>query len=90
MRLVIERSVQRTLQQAAEQGCSKERQWQAHQKRYADTLHQQHRDVAAHHGEGPVREVDEVHQPHGHGQTNGQNKQQHAIGYAVKEDGQHG
>src|SRR6218665_826468 len=47
-------------------------------------LHQQHRDVAAGHRKGPMGQVDEVHQAHGHGQTQRQDEQQHAVGNAVE------
>jgi hypothetical protein len=52
-------------------------------------LHQQHGDVAAGHGESAVREVDEIHQAHGHRQAHRQDEQQHAVGDTVKKKGQH-
>ena len=46
-------------------------------------------DVAAGHGEGAVREVDEVHQPQRHRQAHRQHEEQHAVGDAVEEDREH-
>ena len=52
-------------------------------------VHQQRRDIAAAHGEHAMSEVDEVHQPERHRQPAGQQEQQHAVGDAVEQDGQH-
>ena len=45
-------------------------------------------DVAARHGEGAMREVDEVHQPERDREPAGQHEQQHAVGDAVEQDGE--
>jgi len=37
----------------------------------------------------PCAQVDEVHQAHGDGQADRKDEQQHAVGNAVEEDGQH-
>ena len=76
---------QRPQQRNAEKGNR-----QANQKGDIQPLHQQHGEVAADHGEGAMRQVDEIHQPHGHGQADGQDEQEHPVGDAVEEDGQHG
>ena len=51
-------------------------------------------DVAAEHGEGAMREIDEIHQPERHRQPDRQHEQQHAVGNAVEQDaedrGEHG
>jgi hypothetical protein len=62
---------------------------QAGQERHAQLLHREHREVAAGHGEGAVREVDEVHQAQRHGQPDREHEQQHAVGDAVEKDGEH-
>ena len=64
-------------------------QRQTNQERNIEALHQQHGDVTAGHRKCAVGKVDEIHQPHGHGQSDGKNKQQHAVGNAVKENGEH-
>ena len=84
------RPVQRALEHRAEQRGADEGQRQAGQERHAGAVHQQHRDVAARHRERAVRQVDEVHQPQRHRQADGQDEQQHAVGDAVEEHGQHG
>ena len=48
----------------------------------APVPHRQHDDVAAEHGEGAMREVDEAHQPHGDGQADRDDEQHHAGGHA--------
>ena len=57
-------------------------------------VHQRDSDVASDHGEGAMREIDEIHQPERHRQPDRQDKQQHAIGDAVEQDtedrGEHG
>ena len=87
--LVVQRAVERALQHTTQKACAYKGCRQAPEKWDTQALHQQHRDVAAHHGKGTVREVDEVHQPHRHRQAHGQDEQQHAVGNAVKKYGQH-
>ena len=82
--------VERALQHQPERRRREERQRQAGQERHARAVHQEHRHVAAGHGEGAVREVDEIHQAQRHGEPAGQHEQQHAVGDAVEEDGRHG
>ena len=90
VRLRVHRPVQRAFEQRAERADADEGERQAPQEGHAEPLHQQHRDVAAGHREGAVREVDEVHQPERDGQPDRQHEQQHAVGDAVEEQGQHG
>ena len=87
--LRVHRPVQRALEQRAEQRGADEGERQAGEEGHAGAVHQQHRDVAAGHREGAVREVDEVHQPQRHRQADGEHEQQHAVGDAVEEQGQH-
>ena len=47
-------------------------------------------DVAADHREGAVRQVDHLHQPHGHRQADRDDEQHHAIGQGVRADAQQG
>ena len=63
------RPVERALEHAAPSSAgADEGQRQAGEERHAAAVHQEHRDVAAGHGEGAVREVDEVHQAQRHRQ----------------------
>ena len=89
MRPRVHRPVEGALEQRAEQRRGDERDRQASQERQAGTVHQQHRDVAAGHREGAVSEVDEVHQPERHGQPDREHEQQHPVGDAVEQQGQH-
>jgi len=68
---------------------SKTGHWQANQKRDFQALHQQNSKIAARHGKSTVGQIDEIHQAHRHCQANSQNKEQHAVGNTVKQDGQH-
>ena len=90
MRLGVHRPVQRALQQGAQRSREQESQRQAPQKCHVQALHQNDCQVAAGHGKSTMRQVDEIHQPHGHSQANGQHEQQHAVGHTVKQDSQHG
>jgi hypothetical protein len=89
VRLAVHRPVERALEQRAGQRDDDERERQAGQERHAELLHREHGEIAARHGEGAVREVDEVHQPERHGQADGENEEQHAVGDAVEKNGQH-
>ena len=90
MRPLVEWPVQGAFQQCAQQRRAQKGQRQADQKRHALALHQQHRDVAPQHGKRTMGQVDEIHQAHGDRQADRQDEEQHAIGNAVKQDGQHG
>ena len=85
----IEAAIERALQHDADQRGDEEGERQRREERHAGAVHQQRRDIAAEHGEGAVREVDEVHQPQRHGEAAAQHEQQHAVGDAVEQDGQH-
>ena len=54
----------------------------------AQRVHRRHHDVAAEHGEAHLRQVDELHHPHGHREADGDDEQQHAIGEAVEQNGE--
>jgi hypothetical protein len=81
--------VERALEQQAEHGGDDERRRQGGNERRSGALHQEYSGVAARHGEGTVRQVDEIHQPQCHGEPAGQHEQQHAVGQAVEQDGGH-
>jgi hypothetical protein len=63
---------------------------QAGEEWHAPAVHEDHRHVAAGHGEGAMRQIDEVHQAERHREPAGQHEQQHAVGHAVEQDGGHG
>ena len=85
----IELLVERPLEHEPDDGRHGKGQGKRQEERHAIAVHQNGRHVAAGHGEGAMRQVDEVHQSERHGKPAGQHEQQHAIGNAVKEDGQH-
>jgi len=58
-------------------------------KAMGSPVHQHQRDVAARHGECAMGEVDEIHQPERDREPTCQHEQQHAVGNAVEENGQH-
>jgi hypothetical protein len=87
---VVERAIQRALQHRPQQRRAGEGDGQADQEGHAEPLHQHDRDVAAGHGEGAMGQVDEIHQAHGHRQAHREDEQQHPVGDAVEEDGEHG
>ena len=60
------------------------------EKRQPEPVDQNDRDVAARHGEGAMREIDEVHQPERDREPACHHKQQHAVGDTVEQDGEHG
>ena len=74
---------------AAEQRVSRKASGSAARNGRPSAVDQNDGDVAARHGEGAVREVDEVHQPERDGEPARQHEQQHAVGDAVEQDGQH-
>jgi hypothetical protein len=89
VRLAVHGPVERAFQQGPGQSDDDEGERQAGQERQAELLHREHREVSAGHGEGTVREVDEVHQPERHGESDCQHEEQHAVGDAVEKNGQH-
>jgi len=87
--LAVHLAVQRALQQRPQQRRGHKGRRQAGQKRPAGLLHQHHQHIAAGHRKRTVGQVDEIHQAHGHGQAQRQHEQQHAVGHAIKQQGQH-
>jgi hypothetical protein len=86
----VDVDVEGPLQHQAERRGGEEGQRQRGEERHAHAVHQRHGDVAARHGEGPVGEVHQVHQPERDGEAAGQDEQHHAVGDAVEQHGQHG
>ncbi len=85
----IEPPIERTLERNAENGRNDEGRRQRGQERNAGAVHHERRHVAADHREGAVGEVDEIHQPQRHRQPAREHEQQHPVGHAVEQDGQH-
>ncbi len=90
MALAVDVNVKRALEQKSEQRRGEKGDRQAEQKRNAEAVHGDEGDVAAGHGEGAVREIDEVHQPERDGEPAGEHEQEHAVGDAIEQNGQHG
>ena len=89
MWLVVEMDIERALEKGAGRRGDDEGDGQAPEQRKAEALHQHDGDIAARHGEGPVGEVDEVHEAERDRQAHRQHEQQHAIGEAVEKHRQH-
>ena len=89
MRLVVEAHVERAFEEGAERGGDEKGDGQAPEEREAEALHHDNGDIAARHGEGAVREIDEVHEAERDRQAHRQHEQQHAVGNAVEEHCQH-
>ncbi len=85
----IDMDVERALEQAAEQRRDQKSDRQAEREGHAEPVDQDDGAIAARHGEGAMREIDEVHQAERDGEPACQHEQQHAVGDTVKQDGQH-
>ena len=59
---------------------------QRQQEGDAERLRQRRHGIAAGHGKGAVREIDEAHQPHGDRQADRDDEQQRAVGQAVEDE----
>jgi hypothetical protein len=88
--LSVEPGIEETLENEPQGGRHQERQGQGRQERHPGPVHEHCRHVAARHREGPVGQVDEVHEAEGDRKAAGQDEQQHAIGDAIEEDREHG
>ena len=86
----VEPPIERALERDAEDRRNEKGRGQGREEGHAGAVHHQRRHVAADHREGAVGEVDEIHQPQRHRQSARQHEQQHAVGHAVEQDGQHG
>jgi hypothetical protein len=81
----VQAPIERALEQPAHRRRAQEGQRQRRQERHAGAVHQHHGHIAAEHGKGAMGQVDEVHQPHGHGQANADQEQQAAVRQAVEQ-----
>ena len=52
----------------------------------AERARQRHDDIAAGHGEGAMRQVDETHQPHRDRKADGGDEQKHGVSQAVEQN----
>ena len=90
----VKPAVEHAFERDADHRRGQESHRQRRQERPVEVVHQRDGDVAAEHGEGAVRQVDEIHQPERHRQPDRQHEQQHAVGDAVEQDtedrGKHG
>ena len=86
----VDVDIERALEQRADRGGHDESERQRGEERHAQPVDEDHRDVAAGHGEGAVGEIDEVHEAERDRQPARQHEQQHAVGDSVEQDGQHG
>ena len=84
----VEPAVERALHHHAGGGHAEEGERQRREEGHAPAHHQPHREVAAEHREGAVREVDEVHQPHRHRQAEADQEEQASVCDAVEDHAQ--
>ena len=84
----VEMAVEQPFQHHADQAAADKGQRQCGKERPAVLVDQHRADIAARHRERAVREVDEIHQPERDRKPTGQHEQQHAVGYAVEQDGE--
>src|SRR5262249_36012399 len=82
----IKPAVQRAFEQYAHHRRGGEGHWQCRQEMPLKFVHQRDGDIAAEHCKSAMRQVDKVHQPEGHRQSDRQHEQQHAVGEAVEQD----
>jgi hypothetical protein len=87
--LVVDPHIERALEEAADHGGAQEGEQQTKPERQTHPVDQNDGDIAAGHGEGPVRQIDEIHQAERDGEPTRQDEQQHAVGNAVEQNGQH-
>ena len=90
MALVIEMDIERAFEQKAERGGEEESRGQAPEEGNAPSIRHDDGEIAAGHGEGAMREIDEIHQSERDAEADGEHEEQHAVGGAVEKDGQHG
>ena len=86
---LVHREKLRPLQHKADDRRADEGERQGCEKGHAPAVHENRRDVAARHCESAVGEIDEIHQAERHGEAAGQDEEQHAVGDAVEQDGEH-
>ncbi len=86
----VQAAVENTLEHDARRRRGEEGRRQGRQERPVILVYQGDGDVAAEHGEGAVRQIDEIHQPERHRQADRQHEQQHAVGQAVEQDTEDG
>ena len=89
MRLAIDMHIQRALEDQSDQRAEQEGERQGREKRHAQPVDQDDGAIAAGHGEGAMRQIDEIHQPERHREPACQHEQQHAVGDTVEQNGQH-
>src|SRR5262249_31522835 len=90
MVLVVDVDVERALEQRADERRHQKRNRKPGKERQAGPVYQDESDIAACHGEGAMGEIDEIHEAEGDRKPACQHEQQHAVGDAVEQNGQHG
>jgi hypothetical protein len=83
-------NIERAFEQNSDQRSDHEGHGEPRRERHPAAIDQNQRDVAARHGEGAMRKIDEIHQPERDREPACQHEQQHAVGDSVEENGQHG
>src|SRR5215831_16543451 len=84
----VEMAIQEPLQQHADQRAGDECERKSSKERPAVLIDQHRAHIAARHGEGAMREVDEIHQPERDRKSAGKHEQQHAVGHAIEQIGE--
>src|ERR1700730_3318560 len=85
----IDMDVERAFEQAADERRDQKGDRQSQRKGQAEAVDQEDGAIASRHGEGAMSKIDEVHQAKRDREPACQHEQQHAIGDAVIQDGQH-
>src|SRR5262249_8006489 len=86
----VEMAIQRPLQRRPDRSAKDEGERKRRKERPALVVDEYRADIAAGHGEGTMRKVDEVHQPERYREATSEHEQQHAVGGAVEQDGEYG
>ena len=87
--LAVDMHVEAALDDHPQSGAEEERERQRRQEGDPKPIDQPDGHIAARHGEGPMGEIDEIHQPEGDRQSATKDEQQHAVRNAVEQDSQH-
>ena len=82
----VQAPVERALEHDARRRGREEGRGKRGEERPPEGVRERHGDVATHHREAAVREVDEVHHPQRHRQSDREQEQQHPVGEAVEQD----
>ena len=78
--------IKRALEDESDDGARQKGDRQGGEEGNAEAIDQNDGDVAARHGEGAVREIDEIHQSERHREPGCEHEQQHAVGNSIEQN----